>query len=76
MESRNITDGQMVSITSNYDDRKRKLTGYYAVQYPVSKGSVAAYFPESNRILSINNISEECFTPAYKYVRVKVESCN
>jgi molybdopterin-dependent oxidoreductase alpha subunit len=76
MESRNIADGQMVQITSNYDNSKRKLTGYYAVQYPVSKGSVAAYFPEANRILSINNISEECYTPAYKYVRVKVESCN
>ena len=72
MEYRNISTGQMVEITSNYDDKPKKLTGYFAISYPISKGSVAAYFPEINELLSINNASKECHTPAYKSLLVSV----
>ncbi len=72
MSTRNISTGQMVEITSNQDDKQKRLPGYFAIGYPVSKGSVAAYFPEINELLSINNASAECQTPAYKSLRVTV----
>lgn len=72
MDKRNISPEQIVRITSRYDGRERRLDGYYAIPYPIRQGCVAAYFPEANQLLSINNTCEECETPAYKSVRVMV----
>lgn len=72
MDERKIVPEQLVEITSNYDGRLRKMEGYYAIAYPIRQGCVAAYFPETNVLTSINNTSETCETPAYKSVRVYV----
>ncbi len=74
MHDRHISPEQLVSISSFYDNKVRKLEGYYAIQYPIRQGCVAAYFPEANALLSINNTSSGCETPAYKSVKVKVSS--
>jgi molybdopterin-dependent oxidoreductase alpha subunit len=73
MAYRNILPEQIVSITSNYDNRVRKLEGYYAIPYPIKKGCVAAYFPETNLLTSINNTNPICETPAFKSVCVQVK---
>ena len=72
MNSRNISPEQLVNIASSYDNKVRKLDGYYAIPYPIKKGCVAAYFPETNVLTSINEVNPVCNTPAYKSVRVKV----
>ncbi len=72
MAERQIAPEQIVEIASHYDDQVRQLEGYYAIPYPLSRGSVAAYFPEANPLLSLNNVSETCATPAYKSVSVQV----
>ena len=72
MDERKILPEQRVNIQSDYENKERKLEGYYAIPYPISQGCVAAYFPEANRLLSINNTSIECETPAYKSVKVRV----
>jgi len=61
------------NIRSIYNDQSRKLEGYYAIPYPISKGCTAAYFPETNALTSINDTCGICETPAYKSVRVRVE---
>jgi molybdopterin-dependent oxidoreductase alpha subunit len=71
MEKRAINAEGTVDIESHYDNLVRKLEGYYAIPYPIRKGCVAAYFPETNVILSINNTSP-CETPAFKSVRIRV----
>ncbi|MFH0760340.1 MAG: FdhF/YdeP family oxidoreductase [Bacteroidota bacterium] len=73
MAWRNIVPEQLVEITSHYDGKERKLEGYYAIPYPIRQGCVAAYFPEANRLTSINEVTECCQTPAYKSVRVRVK---
>ena len=73
MEERKILPEQQVNIQSYYEEKERKLEGYYAIPYPISPGCVAAYFPEANWLLSINNTSSDCETPAYKSVIVRVE---
>jgi molybdopterin-dependent oxidoreductase alpha subunit len=73
MSERKIQPGQLVEISSNYDDRIRKIEGYYAIPYPVKKGCVAAYFPETNILTSINHMNLLCGTPAFKSVRVLVK---
>jgi molybdopterin-dependent oxidoreductase alpha subunit len=72
MTQRKITPEQMVEITSQSDDKLKKIEGYYAIPYPIHQGCVAAYFPETNELTSINNTSERCETPAYKSVSVQV----
>ncbi|MCX6273372.1 MAG: FdhF/YdeP family oxidoreductase [Bacteroidetes bacterium] len=73
MASRNISPEQPVDITSFYDQKERKLKGYYAIPYPVKQGCVAAYYPETNVLISINDTCESCETPAYKSVIVEVK---
>ena len=73
MDSRKILAEQIVSISSNYDNKERRLDGYYALPYPIRQGCVAAYFPEANALLSINSVSH-CGTPSFKSVRVQVFS--
>ncbi len=72
MVQRNISPEQMVDITSEFDDKLRKIEGYYAIPYPIKRGCVAAYFPETNMLTSINNVNELCQTPAYKSISVQV----
>jgi anaerobic selenocysteine-containing dehydrogenase len=74
MAQRNISPEQMVDITSNYDEKLRKIEGYYAIAYPIKQGCVAAYFPETNELTSINSVNELCQTPAYKSISVQVRS--
>ncbi len=73
MAERNINPEQIVGISSHYDNKERKMEGYYAIPYPIKRGCVAAYFPEINPLLSINNTCSECETPAYKSVRVMIK---
>lgn len=76
MDERKIRPGHLIDIISYYDNRERRLEGYYAIAYPIRKGCVAAYFPEANALISINNTcGYSCYTPAYKSVKVKVVKC-
>ena len=74
MLERNIAPEQVVSITSNYNDKLKKLEGYYAIPYPISKGCTAAYFPETNILTSINNVNVLTNTPAFKSIRINVNA--
>jgi hypothetical protein len=62
----------MVDITSRYNNNDRRIEGYYAIPYPIRKGCVAAYFPEANKLTSIDHVNELCQTPAFKSVSVQV----
>jgi molybdopterin-dependent oxidoreductase alpha subunit len=76
MKERSIAPEQIIEIASYYDNQERKLEGYYAIPYPIKQGCVAAYFPETNILISINNTNPACETPAYKSVRVQVRQAS
>ena len=73
MQERNIVPEQIVDISSTYDNKLRKLEGYFAIPHDITRGCVAAYFPETNVLTSINNTSATCETPAFKSVQVTVK---
>jgi hypothetical protein len=73
MAERDILPEQQVSITSSNEKECRKINGYFAIPYPISKGCVAAYFPEINEILFIHHVNS-CKTPAYKSISVQVKA--
>ncbi len=72
MDARKIAPGQLVDITSHYENKVRKLEGYFAIPYKIRRSCVAAYFPETNVLIPISNTCKSCGTPAYKSVRVTV----
>ena len=72
MAQRKIYPEQLVDITRDYNSKPRILEGYFAIPYPIRQGCVAAYFPETNMLTSVEDTCRECETPAYKSVIVKV----
>jgi len=58
----------------NDSDRRRELTGLQVVGYNIPRGCVAAYFPEANVLVPIDNYGRDSWTPAYKSVVVKIKS--
>ncbi len=69
------TDGDYVDITTT--DGKRRACGYRIVSYPVSKGSIAGYYPELNVLIGLDAQSPgratDQRTPAFKSLPVRFE---
>lgn len=57
----------------NYDDGiERKAPLFKVVPYPIPRKNVVTYFPETNVLISINNVVGESNMPASKYVKIKI----
>ncbi len=52
----------------------RALMGQTAVAYPIAKGSVAAYYPEANTLIALDDCDRRSGTPAYKSVPVTIRA--
>lgn len=64
---------QSVDIHSHWqglDDRISK--DYQVVIYPIPKGCVAAYYPETNNLIPISSVAVKSNTPAYKSVVISL----
>jgi anaerobic selenocysteine-containing dehydrogenase len=48
----------------------RVLAGQTAVAYGIARGSVAAYYPEANRLIALDDFDGASGTPSYKSVAV------
>jgi molybdopterin-dependent oxidoreductase alpha subunit len=65
------SDGDYVDIVT--DDGQRRASGYRVVSYPVSKGSVAGYYPELNVLVGLDAFDKSSRTPAFKSLPVRFE---
>lgn len=50
----------------------RVLAGQTAVAHPIARGSVAAYYPEANLLLAIDDYDGKSGTPSYKSIAVRL----
>src|SRR3546814_9031120 len=50
----------------------RSLTGYTVIAHAISRGSLAAYYPEANCLIPLDDHDRESGTPSYKSVRVTI----
>jgi len=73
MIAQNLKKLEVVDLTSNYDDTKRRAEQFLVVPYNIPKGNVAAYFPETNMIIPYNHFADYSNTPISKSVIVTVE---
>jgi molybdopterin-dependent oxidoreductase alpha subunit len=77
MNERNIVDlglqaGQMVDITSYFDDRERHVKGFAVVPYAIPIDCAAAYFPEVNPLVPLGSFAKRSGTPTSKCVVISV----
>ncbi|MFT6924693.1 MAG: molybdopterin-dependent oxidoreductase alpha subunit [Psychromonas sp.] len=66
-----LKDSQLVDIESLWADGiKRKVFGFKLVAYDIPKGNIAAYFPETNPLMSIDGKGDLSDTPISKAIPV------
>ncbi|GAA1347806.1 FdhF/YdeP family oxidoreductase [Arthrobacter roseus] len=72
-----LTDGQLVNVHGEYHDgADRVLRGYRLVSYPTPKGCAAAYYPEANALVPLDEVADGSNTPVSKAVIVRLEPAN
>ncbi len=69
-----LAEGDRVDVVSIADDgRERRAEGFRVVPYPTPRGSAAAYYPETNVLVSLDAVAETSNQPASKSVVVRLE---
>jgi len=72
MEKAGYVEGEKVDLF-NYDDGIERIARLFVVvPYPVPERNTVAYYPETNVLLSINNVVGESNMPAAKFIRIKI----
>ena len=73
---RGLHPGARVALETFSDDGiQRRVEGLTLVDYPMSRGSIAGYFPELNPLLPLGNYDRTSGTPAAKSIPVRVVAC-
>jgi len=68
-----LADEQLVDFHGVYDDGvDRVLHGFRAVSYPIARGCAAAYYPEANVLVPLDQVAEGSNTPVSKAVIVRL----
>ncbi|MBK6724443.1 MAG: FdhF/YdeP family oxidoreductase [Acidobacteria bacterium] len=67
-----LTAGEMVDITSHFDDGERHVNGFAVVPYEIPMDCAAAYFPEANPLIPLGSFAKRSGTPTSKCIVVSV----
>jgi formate dehydrogenase major subunit len=71
MAERNIAADSFVELESLADaDRTRKVGGFKVRPYAIPRGSIAAYYPETNALMPLSHHDARSKTPAAKSIPV------
>jgi molybdopterin-dependent oxidoreductase alpha subunit len=72
LEARGLAAGDRVVITSHFRGEKRRASGFTLASYDIPAGCAAAYFPEANALVPLDQFAEKSRTPASKSVVITV----
>ncbi|KUJ59940.1 hypothetical protein AR687_20880 [Flavobacteriaceae bacterium CRH] len=68
-----LKSGEKVDLF-NYDDGIERIAPLFIiVSYQIPERNTVTYFPETNVLVSVNNVVKESNMPASKYVKIKVK---
>ncbi|WP_432723584.1 FdhF/YdeP family oxidoreductase [Jeongeupia wiesaeckerbachi] len=70
LAERRLADGQHVDIVSVWFDGERRVDDFRLQAYDLPRGSLAAYFPETNPLVPLDYHAEGARTPASKAIPV------
>ena len=72
-EARGLDAGARVALETISDDGvERRVDGLTIIDYPMSRGAVAGYYPELNPLLPLDHYDRISGTPAAKSIPVRV----
>jgi molybdopterin-dependent oxidoreductase alpha subunit len=71
---RGLVAGQVVDLTSHFDDGERHADRFLVVPYPIPRGCSAAYFPEANPLVPLGSVAEKSATPTSKSIVISVKA--
>jgi len=74
IETRGLTPGQKVDITSYFEGVERHVEGFTIVPYEIPVDCAAAYFPEANPLIPLKSFAKRSFTPTSKCVVISVRA--
>jgi len=69
-----LKTGDNVKIkTISNDGIERSVSDFKIVEYSIPSGCVAAYYPETNPLVPLESVADDCGTPTYKSIPISVE---
>ncbi|WP_316528234.1 FdhF/YdeP family oxidoreductase [Kitasatospora brasiliensis] len=69
-----LADRDRVDLVGVWQDGvERRAEGFTAVAYPTTRGSAAAYYPETNVLVPLDSVADHSNTPTSKAVLVRLE---
>jgi anaerobic selenocysteine-containing dehydrogenase len=71
---RGLTAGDVVDVTSHFDDGERVARRFVVVPYAIPRGCCAMYFPEANVLVPLGAVARTSNTPASKSVVVTIRA--
>ena len=72
MADRQIAEQDLVELESLADRNHRTVSGFLAHAYNIPRGSIAAYYPETNELMPVSHIDPKSKTPSAKSIPVIV----
>ena len=69
---RGLKSGDVVDLTSHFEDGERLARRFVVAPYPIPRGCCATYFPEGNVLVPLGAVARKSNTPASKSVVVTV----
>jgi len=73
LAARGLANGDLVDVAAAFDDSgKRVVRGFTAVARDLPRGCVAAYYPETNGLVALDDHDRRSGTPAYKSAPVRL----
>ena len=73
IEKLNLKAGQVVDLTSHFEEHERHAYRFIVVPYPIPRECAAAYFPEANPLVPLGSIAEKSQTPTSKSIIITIE---
>ena len=74
MEKRDIKPMTLIDVTSHYAGQERLARGFQAIPYDLPSGSAAAYFPEANVLVPVDQTAKISNTPCSKGIDITVRA--
>ena len=73
MKKHQLKKLDIVDLVSNYDGIERIAKQFLVVPYKIPKQNLAAYFPETNVLIPINQYADKSYTPISKSIKVSIK---
>ncbi|HSK13569.1 MAG TPA: hypothetical protein VK907_10165, partial [Phnomibacter sp.] len=73
MKEMQLNKLDVVDLESEYKGVKRTAKNFYIIPYNIPRGNLAAYYPETNPLIPIDEYAEKSNTPVSKSVRVRIK---